>query len=154
MGIMFSPDMLELVLSGEKTQTRRKVDEIDSGVDVWDDRMLYRYDREPKQCTAVYQNKIQDWGWTKVPVLRLKWKVGKDYAVQPGRGKKGVGRIQIYMIRLETFASISQADAVAEGFTDPAGFHAKIRDLYGQDFDLNQPCWALTFSLMEAKATP
>ncbi len=151
MGIMFAPDMLALVLSGKKTQTRRKVDardtiEIDyldmhsakygEGVPVV--RLAYRpqFRVSYAKCGLVYRN------------TRKHWQVNRNYAIQPGRGKKSVGRVWITGIRLETFASISQADAEAEGFTDPVGFFAKIRELYGDDFDLSQPCWCLTFELI------
>lgn len=149
MGIMFSPDMLELVLSGKKTQTRRRVDDADTGVDVWDDRVVYRYDRTPVQYTTVYQKKQRDLGWCVQDYLRQKWRVGNAYAIQPGRGKKGIGHIRLCMIRLERFCDISQADAEAEGFTNPDGFFAKIRELYGADFDLTAPCWVLSFQLVK-----
>lgn len=130
MGIMFSPDMLELVLSGKKTQTRRRwtigetiIQETD-GVETW--------------ITGAFDVKG-----------RSKWRLGNTYAVQPGRGKKGVGRVRIISIRIERFCDISQADAEAEGFTDPAGFFAKIRELYGADFDLTAPCWVLEFRLVK-----
>lgn len=47
---------------------------------------------------------------------RLKWQVGKDYAVQPGRGKKSIGRTPpIVTIRRERLLPISVDDLVAEG---------------------------------------
>jgi len=47
---------------------------------------------------------------------RLKWQVGKDYAIQPGRGKKSIGRTPpIEAIRRERLLSISVDDLVAEG---------------------------------------
>ncbi len=134
MGIMFAPDMLELVLSGKKTQTRRQVKHGQSIIE------LYADPNEPDEIGCVVD------GGGKRDVK--KWRVGNTYAIQPGRGKKGVGRVRILSIRLERFCDISQADAVAEGFTDPAGFYAKIRELYGDDFDLSQPCWCLTFELI------
>lgn len=156
MGIMFAPDMLALVLSGKKTQTRRKVsakDTIeaeyldyhstpiggsDNGVSVvtsYYTRTHSHYVNRAK-CGLVHHNN------------RTHWRVGNTYAVQPGRGKKSVGRIRLTTIRLERFCDISQADAIAEGFTDPAGFFAKIRELYGDGFDLSQPCWCLSFQLI------
>ena len=44
-----------------------------------------------------------------------KWQVGKTYAIQPGRGKKAVGRIRITDIRRECVQDISEDDARAEG---------------------------------------
>lgn len=45
----------------------------------------------------------------------LKWRVGHTYAVQPGRGKKAVGRIRITKIRRERLQEITHRDAMAEG---------------------------------------
>lgn len=47
---------------------------------------------------------------------RRKWVVGSTYPVQPGRGEKSVGRIQIVGIRREDVRHISEADAQAEGY--------------------------------------
>ena len=53
---------------------------------------------------------------------RLRWHLGGEYSVQPGRGQRGVGRIAVVAIRLEDVRYISQAGAKAEGFADVAGF--------------------------------
>lgn len=46
---------------------------------------------------------------------RLKWQVGKDYAIQPGRGKKSIGRTPpILAIRREGLQEISLKDLQAE----------------------------------------
>jgi len=47
---------------------------------------------------------------------RLKWQVGKDYAAQPGRGKKSIGRTPpIKEIRRERLWDITEEDAKEEG---------------------------------------
>jgi hypothetical protein len=128
----------EKVLSGEKTQTRRIVkpkpewmrigeqyvyDELDSG---------FQYVNEndevvetPKIVTVYYTHG----GWLNGDVAvepdfyeRTKWEVGKEYAVQPGRGKAAVGRIQITNIRHEDVRYISDADVRAEGFSSDYSF--------------------------------
>lgn len=48
---------------------------------------------------------------------KIKWAVGRTYAVQPGRGQKSVGRIRITGIRQERVQDITFDDAVAEGIT-------------------------------------
>jgi len=48
----------------------------------------------------------------------LKWQVGKNYAIQPGRGQKAVGRTPpLTEIRLESLRDISPADCRAEGIS-------------------------------------
>src|SRR5690606_26680202 len=54
---------------------------------------------------------------------RVKWVVGRTYAVQPGRGKPAVARIRITDIRQERLQDISWNDLEAEGYEvafDPA----------------------------------
>ncbi len=53
---------------------------------------------------------------------RLHWQLGGDYAVQPGRGRRAVGRIRLTAIRQQDVRTITQADAQREGFADVAGF--------------------------------
>ena len=99
---------LELPL---KTQTRRPVKpdeellyQTKSGFTWWDE------DREQLATVAtVYPPRIVG------PDLRIKWQVGRTYAVQPGRGKKAVGRIRITKIRRERLGDISAEDIFAEG---------------------------------------
>ena len=67
------------VLDGTKTQTRRPVKEGDEGVEL------------QGSIAAVFAHRGS----------KLKWQVGRTYAVQPGRGKKAVGRIRIIKIRRE-----------------------------------------------------
>jgi len=81
------------VLDGTKTQTRRLVKEGEQLADA-------------------------AWGYDSPTVLkwyRIKWAVGRTYAVQPGRGKKAVGRIRITGIRREWLIDILPGDTLAEG---------------------------------------
>lgn len=87
----------ELVLSGDKTQTRRLVKPGDELHSWWEnDRVGFR--------KAVQM----DSG-------RIRWEVGRTYAVQPGRGQKAIARIRITDIRREPLQAITEAEAEAEG---------------------------------------
>jgi len=55
------------------------------------------------------------WGHRQVLEGPVKWEVGRTYAVQPGRGKKAVGRIRITKIRREKLQAIRVPDILAEG---------------------------------------
>lgn len=57
----------------------------------------------------------------RLPDYNTPYRVGKTYAVQPGRGQKAVGRIEIVSIRQEDVRHISQEDVIAEGY-DRLGF--------------------------------
>ena len=53
---------------------------------------------------------------------RLKWAVGKTYAVQPGRTKPGGGFFTIKELLIEQVGDITDAEAVREGMKDRAEF--------------------------------
>jgi len=74
---------------------------------------------------------------------RTKWKVGKSYAVQPGRNEAAIGRITITAIRRLNVADISADDARAEGFESPEAFWESWRGFYGDKYP---ECFALTFT--------
>ena len=60
------------------------------------------------------------------------WKVGKSYAVQPGRGKHAVGRITILRLWAEDAREISDVDVRAGGYADKIDFMrvwVKMHDL-------------------------
>jgi hypothetical protein len=46
---------------------------------------------------------------------RLKWEVGREYAVQPKRGEAAVGRMRLTAIRREPVQAMTLEDALAEG---------------------------------------
>lgn len=89
--MIFKPESIEKIPTGEKTQSRRikKAGE-------W----LYLSDDGSK---IVFSGS------------RIKWKTGRVYAAQPGRGKKATSRFKLLDIRRERVKDISEADAIAEG---------------------------------------
>lgn len=95
---------IDAVLTGEKTQTRRLV-----GSDHW----------------GIEGQQVITNG-------RLKWQVGKDYAVQPGRSKPSVGRIGITAIRKERLQEIAVEDCIAEGLSTTLRGQAAVSNLSEQ----------------------
>lgn len=92
------------ILAGEKSQTRRLVQEGDSGGPEYSDEGVLLDGR----YGCVLRNG------------RYLWQVGHHtYAVQPNRGKPSVGRIRLTGIRQERVNEISEADAIAEGVILP-----------------------------------
>jgi len=89
--MLFKPEFIPLLESGRKTQTRRLIRR--------EDRFTCATFGEP----AVYRNG------------RLLWAEGHDYAVQPGRGKKSVGRVRVTSIRSEALQDIIAEDVEQEG---------------------------------------
>lgn len=110
---------LDKVLSGQKRQTRRWV----KPAEVFD-----------SQAGKVHTN-------------RTVYQIGKSYAVQPNRGKPSVARILLTGLRKEPVSSISEADAIAEGFASCDEFIATWKTIYGQNTDLSREVWVLEFEL-------
>ena len=115
------------VLAGEKTQTRRPVkpDESFNGIEVYDG------------------------------TGRLKWRVWNTYAVQPGRSKKSVGRIQLTNIRIERLYQITTEDARAEGFSGRGSLSGRDeftrvwKELYPDDGSFFWRVYVLEFELVK-----
>ena len=89
--MIFSNGLDDKVRDGTKTQTRRLV-------------RLHDWRNPVGEITEVCGGHN-----------RLKWKVGRTYAIQPKRGAKGDGRFRIIKIRKENIQSITETDARAEG---------------------------------------
>lgn len=125
--MIFSPELAEKVLSGEKTVTRRPA--------------------KPKVMGAVFG------GGDLIPKFTAdgacRYRPGKDYAVQPGRGKKAIGRILILDVRLEPVGNIQGdwQEARCEGFEDPSFFIAYWRKLYGS-YNPDQLVHRIQFQLL------
>lgn len=63
---------------------------------------------------------------------RCSYKVGKTYAVQPGRGKHAIGRLRVTDVRFQRVGEISDSDARREGFSSADEFVAYWRGLHGE----------------------
>jgi hypothetical protein len=127
MGFQFKPHLVDLIKDLLKTQTRRPF-------------------KEGDRFSALLQGVLRITGSGQE---RLQWKVGKRYALQPGRGKKGVGFIEVSEIRFEDARDISQADAVAEGFETPMDFLAvwcSFYDPYIRLEKLDDGRWSICFT--------
>lgn len=112
--MLFKPDLCAKVLAGEKTQTRRPVK--------WAAGALVSVE----------------------PPIPCQYRVGRDYAVQPGRGQKAVGRIRVLEVARVCVESIDGWDAVAEGFESRAAFLDWWRGFYGT---VQGECWRIRFVL-------
>lgn len=97
-----------LVLDGHKVQTRRPVKKGDSLELSEDGEFTYIFNKMHK---------------------RIGYCVGKDYAIQAGRGQPSMGRIRILAIREENLLDITLDDAIAEGALPKGG-----RVYHGSDF--------------------
>lgn len=129
-----------LVLSGTKTQTRRpkrpfeELSNHDYGTRCV--RVVMRH----HQAQYLENPRIGRYG-----IWHTKWRVGGIYAVQPGRGKPGVGRIQLNHIgEVERAGDLTEADALAEGFASVEEFREVYAKMHGEQA-LEEPCWVLHF---------
>lgn len=121
--MIFTPENVQKILAGEKTETRRivKAGETLFGSEVYTGKHLQ------------------------------KWGVGNTYALQPGRGKQAVGRIRIMGLRREALQAMTDADARAEGVADVAEFRAlwdSINKRKGHTWEDNPMVWVIRFEVM------
>jgi len=97
--MIFTPASIDQILKGKKTQTRRPVKDTHAFChDVGDQSEVYEV-----------------WGEYATRGPRDIWARGRTYAIQPGRGKKQIGRFKLNRIRREHLGDISPEDAMAEG---------------------------------------
>lgn len=128
--MQFKPYLAEAILQGKKTQTRRLPANTSS--------ILHQ-----GRIIAVYQNN------------RRRWRVGKTYAIQPGRAKKAIGRFRLFAIYYEPLQEITEADARAEGidYANPIEAFAKLWDSIntkpGTRWQDNPQVFVLTFELVK-----
>lgn len=150
----FKPELIQKILAGEKTQTRRLRKSGDEYT-----RTMTQGKHPERRVYQVYRNN------------RLLWQCGKTYAVCPGRGKPQVARFKLQIMRWEDVRQISGANSRAEGFRNRlefwltwCGFHdpkaidainhalyhglQPIKALNLRSEKLYQ-AWALTFKLEE-----
>jgi hypothetical protein len=72
----------------------------------------------------------------------------RDYAVQPGRRRRAVGRIAITEVGREKLGEITHEGALREGFSSVRAFLDYWRRLHG-GVDPEQEVWVIRFELSE-----
>lgn len=73
-----------------------------------------------------------------------RYRPGKAYALQPGRGKSAIGRITVTDVREERLGDISFQDARREGFRTTGDFFDYWQSLHGS-VDLDLRVWVISF---------
>jgi hypothetical protein len=104
--MIFSEKSVEGLLSGRKTQTRRLVKEHD-----------FQRKDDGSVCNEFREGNFEIVNKELIPLFKRKWSIGKDYAVQLGRGRKGLSfRVKIVGIRKEKLLDICERDLRLEGY--------------------------------------
>lgn len=65
---------------------------------------------------------------------------GRDYAVQPGRGKTAIGRAVVVSVERQTLGHIDDAEARREGFPNREAFEATFAAINGS-YDPTVEVW-------------
>lgn len=127
---------IDAILTGEKWMTRRAKKEGE-----WDysapgsDVIEYVYTVNPNSDST-----------------RIKWAVGRTYAIVPKRGAKGIGqRIRITALRSERLGDITEADAIAEGVKSVEAYKALWISINGK-WDAETRVWVIAFELVEGQS--
>lgn len=143
------------VLSGEKTQTRRIIKDVNLVVGV---------DGSPAATDSPYFDEGNEIEVVCTESGKQIYKVGNVYAVQPGRNQKAVGYIRITAIRRESLQAISYEDARAEGAPpdhecdcfSPVLWYANlwnhINNRKGVRWEDNPAVWVISFELVKDDA--
>ena len=111
--MLFKPELIGKIKAGKKTQTRRPVRGVNLAVDK---------SGNPGATDSPFFAQIGPIEVVMTEKGRAIYEVGKTYAICPGRGKPQVARYKLLKIRYEDVRNISDADAMAEGFSDRQGF--------------------------------
>jgi hypothetical protein len=97
---------LKALLEGRKTETSRIALREPSGTGEFDCEMI----RYPMGLLSVQRFNAWDEHW------RTVWQVGKDYAIQPARAVKSVGRYRVEAIWRQDVRTLTLGQVEAEGF--------------------------------------
>lgn len=74
--------------------------------------------------------------------------MGREYAVQPGRGQLAVGRMRLtHPPHQEKLNEITRFGAIREGFPSRVAFFSYYEDLHGS-IDYEQIVWVIRFALV------
>jgi hypothetical protein len=105
----------DAVLDGKKTQTRRPLKP--------DDR-LTSYVRGTPVLPTIFNDRMN----------RVRYQVGRTYAVQPGRSQKSLGRIRVNRIRVEKLFEMRYKDMIAEHILPEDYDHERLGLPTAKDF--------------------
>jgi hypothetical protein len=99
---------------------------------------------------TVTRRRVKPIGWEDVRPCH--YRKGGVYAVQPGRGKKGVAQIEVTSVELSPLgAALEDAEANREGFDSGEDFRHYWLGLYGE-LDEDQAVWRIEFELIGVPA--
>jgi hypothetical protein len=128
----------------------------------WSDFLFKTETRRPckHREILIYKSTPQQFGkmiaTVKQPIgrsFRIKWQVGRTYAIQPGMYESSIGRFQILRIWREPLRAITRSSAVKEGFCSLEDFQSTWIDLYGKgklfSWDRNPDVWGISFKVVE-----
>jgi hypothetical protein len=138
--MLFTPLNAAKVIAGLKTQTRRIVKDNEFA------------------CFVNGSNLVEVETIDDVGKVRVKWVVGKTYAIQPGRGKPTIGHLRLKQIRRESLQAISIKEIWLEGFGNKERKTTNEKDWYsglwdstnktkGTRWEDNPDVWVLTFEV-------
>ena len=125
--MIFAHTLDKLVIVGRKTQTLRPA---------------YPGDHLARTAAgelAVYEGAFM---FGTREIHRVRWIVGHDYAIQPGRGKHAIGHFRCtYLRKIDNPLKVDEAFARAEGFDSLGEFLEAWKRLYPRRHA--EPCWAI-----------
>lgn len=98
------------LLRGEKTETSRLSLPHADGEHIVNREMI----QWPSGVKSVMRGTAQGW--------RIKWQVGQQYAIQPARGVKSIGKYKLLDVWQQDVRTLTPQQVTAEGFSNLSGF--------------------------------
>ncbi len=116
---------LRQLLTGEKTETSRIALPEPDGTGLRDGEMF----RWPNGVKAVQRFNASQMKWITV------WLEGQEYAIQPARGVRSVGRYRVEAIWWQDVRSLTAQQIKAEGFSSAQAFDALWQKMHGEHYE-------------------
>jgi hypothetical protein len=127
--VIFPGEQIPKVLARQKTQIRVPVEPVDPGL------------RQRWQDASGQWHSMPGGG-------ECPFRQGRSYAVQSGRGKRGITRIRVIALRVERHGAMTGRDLQAEGYRSLVAYKADWNALHSAcQYDADQEVWVVTFTL-------
>lgn len=87
-------------------------------------------------------------------IERCRYPEGKDFTVNPGRGKPNIGRARVVRCERMVLGHLSELEAQLEGFDSADAFERGFAQVGARKYDETLIVWRIAFELIPAETFP